>query len=301
MITAFDIGGSAIKAASAIGPDNISVLSRRATPLHDFQAFVGVIRELLAETPTTSKGVAISLTGIIDTETGLAKCANIPCIDKRPLVADLERELHQAVWIANDADCFALAEVHLGAARGHKNVFGIILGTGVGGGLVLDGKLVSGAAGFMGEWGHGPTLPNETMYWPELIPHFACGCGQKGCVDTIGGARGLERLHMHLHGAQLPSTKIIENWLTHDPHATQTVDCMIDLISGPLAMVLNVTGSSIVPVGGGLSNTHNFVSQLDSSVRQKLLRNSKNPIVVPHQCLFEPGLMGAVMFGLQHL
>lgn len=301
MITAFDIGGSAIKAASATDPDDIAILSKRATPLHDFQAFVEAIRDLLAENPIASEGVAMSLTGFIDVETGLAKCANIPCIDQRSLVADLQRELHVPVWIANDADCFTLAEIHFGAARGHKNVFGIILGTGVGGGLALDGKLVSGTGGFSGEWGHGPTLPNKSKHWHEPIPHFTCGCGQTGCVDTIGGARGMERLYHHFHNANLPSTQIVENWLSGDPKAHQTIDTMIDLMSGPLAMVLNVTGSSIVPVGGGLSNTHAFIRQLDSAVRQKLLRSSNEAIIVPHQCLLEPGLMGAAMFGLQNL
>lgn len=299
MITAFDIGGSTIKAASARDPDNVSVLSKRSTPLHDFQKFVAVIKELIVENPTGSEGIAISLTGVIDIDTGLAKCANIPCIDQRPMADDLERELKQPVWIANDADCFALAETHFGAARGHANVFGIILGTGAGGALVLDGKLVSGAGGFAGEWGHGPALPNDCRYWPEPIPHFACGCGQKGCVDTIGGARGLERMHRHLHNVDLPSTEIINKWLCKELTATQTVNCVVDLISGPLAMVLNVTGSSIAPVGGGLSGTHQFVKQLDHAVRQKVLRNSKNPIIVPHKCKIEPGLMGAAMLGLQ--
>lgn len=299
MITAFDIGGSTIKAASARDADNVSVLSKRSTPLHDFQHFVAVIKELIVENPNDSNGIAISLTGVIDTDTGLAKCANIPCINQRPMAYDLERELKRPVWIANDADCFALAETHFGAARGHANVFGVILGTGVGGALVLDGKLVSGTGGFTGEWGHGPTLPNKSQFWPEPIPQFACGCGQKGCVDTIGGARGLERMHQHLHNADLPSTEIIGKWLSKELAATQTVNCAIDLISGPLAMVLNVTGSSIAPVGGGLSGTQQFVDQLDHAVRQKVLRKSKNPILVPSSCAIEPGLMGAAMLGFQ--
>lgn len=300
MITAFDIGGSTIKAAGVCGPDDISVLSRRATPLHDFPALVRAIKELVAENPTPSKGIAISLTGVIDSNSGLAKCANIPCIDQRFLRSDLENALRLPVWIANDADCFTLAETHFGAAQGHNNVFGIILGTGVGGGLVVDGKLITGTGGFAGEWGHGPTLPNETAFWPTPIPHFACGCGQKGCVDTIGGARGLERLHRHLHGCDLASTRIVEDWTDNETNAARTVNCMVDLISGPLAMVLNVTGSSIAPVGGGLSGSHQLIKLLDEAVAEKLLRNPGNPILVPNQCQIEPGLMGAAIMGLQH-
>lgn len=301
MITALDIGGSTIKAASATSPEDVRVLSKRATPLHDFQAFVRIIKELIAENLCSSKGIAVSLTGVIDADTGLAKCANIPCIDQRTLGSELEQELRLPVWLANDADCFALAETYFGAGRGHKNVFGIILGTGVGGGLVLDGKLVSGTGGFVGEWGHGPTLPNTSTFWPDPIPHFMCGCGQQGCVDTVGGARGLERLHKHFHAIDLPSTNIIENWYANDQMASQTVDSMIDLISGPLAMVLNVTGSSITPVGGGLSGSNRLVSQLDQAVRRKILRKSTNPIIVPHQCKIEPGLVGAAILGLQKI
>ncbi|MEP0521670.1 MAG: ROK family protein [Hyphomicrobiales bacterium] len=301
MITAFDIGGSSIKAATVSGLNDISVLPRRATPLQDFQLFVEILREFIAENPTLGQGVAISLTGIIDTENGLAKCANIPCINQRHLSADLENALQMPVWIANDADCFTLAETHFGAAQEHENVFGIILGTGVGGGLVLNGKLVTGVGGFAGEWGHGPTLPNETAHWPEPIPHFKCGCGQKGCVDTIGGARGLERLHKYLHGSDLTSTCIVENWINNNTHAVQTVHCMVDLISGPLAMVLNVTGSSVAPVGGGLSQSSQLIELLNEVVTGKLLRKSGEPIIVPYQCQIEPGLMGAAVMGLQNL
>lgn len=305
MIATFDIGGSTIKAAAVHGPNDIAILPKRETPLQDFDEFVDVIKAQIEDIHLGSsstphhKGIAISLAGIIDSQTGLAKCANIPCLDQRPLRTDLAQALAVPVQLANDADCFALAEAHFGAGQGHHNVFGIVLGSGVGGGLVLDGKLVEGAGGFAGEWGHGPALANISEHWPDPIPHFNCGCGQKGCLDTIGGARGLERLHQHLHGENLPSTQIVENWLLNHPQAGQSVDIMIDLISGPLAMVLNITGSSISPVGGGLSGTHQLIKKLDKAVRAKILRKSQNPVVVTHQCNPEPGLLGAAMLVMQ--
>ena len=131
---------------------------------------------------------------------GTIKAANIPCIDGLPLAALLTDRLGRPVIIGNDADCFALAEAVLGAGKSHRIVFGAILGTGVGGGLVIDGRLVTGRGGYAGEWGHAPVAATRVGTPPVELPRFACGCGLHGCVNTLGGARGMERLHAHLGG-----------------------------------------------------------------------------------------------------
>lgn len=299
MIVCFDIGGSAIKSARALTPEDIRPFARVPTPLDDFEAFAAAIAGLIeeAEAPAGS-GIAISITGVIDPQTSRIKCANIPCIDGRNLAHDLEQRLGRPVLIANDADCFALAEAGAGAGRGHRVVFGVILGTGVGGGVVIDGKLLTGAGGFAGEWGHGPVAATSAGTPPVAIPRFPCGCGQSGCVDTIGAARGIERLHRHLHGVSLSSTQIIDQWEAGDAAAERTVDCLIDLLASPLALVLNVIGASIVPVGGGLSNSTRLIERLDKAVRQRVLRAAPDPIIVPGQCRVEPGLIGAGILGL---
>ncbi|MCY1223862.1 N-acetyl-D-glucosamine kinase [compost metagenome] len=298
MIVCFDIGGSAIKGAIVHSRDRIFPLPRRTTPLSNFRQFIEALESVLDEAGGHPDCVAISITGVIDPETRRIKCANIPCIDGRDLVAELEAALHLPVKIANDADCFALAEAGAGAGRGHRIVFGAILGTGVGGGLVIDGRLINADGGFAGEWGHGPAIAAEAGNPPIAIPAYDCGCGQKRCVDTVGGARGLERLHQTAHGKTLSSHEIIEAWKAGDAEAKRTVDLLVDLVSSPLALVINITGATIVPVGGGLSNSEELLAEIDRTVRSRILRQFDRPLVVRGECRVEPGLIGAALLGL---
>jgi len=221
MITCFDIGGTAIKCAIATADGKISDLHRVPTPTKDFAAFTETMRTLV-EAGGTSRGIAISIAGVINPADGRIKCANIPCIDGRTLAADLSTAFDLPVWIINDADSFALAEAQAGAGRGYTTVFGLILGTGVGGGLVIGGRLISGPGGFAGEWGHGPVAAQYAGTPPQSIPRFRCGCGQTGCLDTVGSARGLERLHLALHQSPLDSREIIAAWQAGDAAAERT-------------------------------------------------------------------------------
>lgn len=298
MITCFDIGGSAIKAAVAHSPSDIRPFARVPTPLDDFEAFAQAIVDLVSEAAMAEGAhVAISITGVIDPQSGVITCANIPCVDGRVLASDLGQRLGCPVILANDADCFALAEAMEGAGRGHRIVFGAILGTGVGGGLVIDGKIIAGPGGYAGEWGHGPVAATSAGDPPVAIPRFACGCGRAGCVDTIGGARGLERLHQHLHGVDLTSSAIIEAWLQRHEAAARTVDCYVDLVASPLALVVNVVGAGIVPVGGGLGRVPQLITLLDKEVRRRILRRTETPLVVASTLAIESGLIGACILG----
>lgn len=299
MITCFDIGGTTIKGALASGPDRVVPLGRVPTPRADFDAFAGAIAELVARGGAPAGApVAISVTGVIDPETGRATVANIPCIDGRKLGEDLSARLGRPVLVANDADCFVLAEARAGAGRGHRVVFGAILGTGVGGGLVAEGRLFRGAGGLAGEWGHGTILATRLEAAPHELPHFPCGCGLAGCVDTVGGARGLERLHRHLHGGEAASTAIIADWEAGGTAAARTIGLYLELVSQPLALVVNVTGPDIVPVGGGLGNSHALVERLDRAVRGRILRRLDRPLLVPAQLTVDAGLLGAAHLAL---
>jgi N-acetylglucosamine kinase len=300
MITCFDIGGSAIKCAVATADGRIGELQRVPTPTHDFAAFTATLQALISA-GGPSHGIAISIAGVVDRADGRIKCANIPCIDGRALASDLAHALALPVWIINDADSFALAEAQAGAGRGHANVFGLILGTGVGGGLVIGGRLIGGPGGFAGEWGHGPVAAQFAGTPPRAIPRFPCGCGQTGCLDTVGGARGLERLHLTLHQQSLDSRAIIDAWQAGDANAARTIDCFIDLLRGPLAMLVNTLGASILPAGGGLANSAPLIARLDQAVRAAILRKTEAPIIVPGQSGAEPGLIGAAWLGLEKL
>jgi len=298
MITCIDIGGSGIKGAVATSPSQIRPLGRLRTPTDDFAAFVRAIEQILALSPAPAgSAVAIAITGVIDPSTGVIKCANIPCIDGRRLAAELGEHLGRPVVIGNDADLFALAEAGAGAGQGHAIVFGVILGTGVGGGLVIDGRVITGPGGYAGEWGHAPVAATRVLDPPVELPRLACGCGQVGCVDTLGGARGLERLHKLVTGRSKGSVEIVAAWEAGEAAASRTIDAFMEVVAAPLALVVNVVGAGIVPVGGGLAKSHALIARLDHEVRARILRTTAAPLVVPAALDVEPGLVGAAILG----
>lgn len=291
MLVAFDIGGTRIRAARSPTPGLVEPFAEWPTPIRDFDALSDCLKQALSQAGGTA--AALSLAGVFDPVTGRARVANIPCIDGRNLSADLQARLNLPVRIANDADCFALAEALSGVGRGHHTVFGIILGTGTGGGLVIDGRLHPGFGGAAGEWGHGPVLRTRADNEPTDIPHWPCGCGLSGCLDTLAGARGLERLDRHLNATARDSRAILVALAAGEPHAARTLNAWLDLVSAPLAMILNVIGASIVPVGGGLSNDKALIAALDRVTRTRLLAARAVPLLVPAHHRVEPGLIGA--------
>lgn len=280
MILCFDIGGSRIKAAMASGAV-LEPLGETATPAGDFAAFVAALAGFLRP---GVRAISISVAGVVDPDGGRAKVANIPCLDGRAVAADLTAALSLPVRVLNDADCFALAEARRGAGRGHGSVFGIILGTGVGGGLVLNGRVVTGAGGYAGEWGHGPVVQH---------PALACGCGQVGCLDTIGGARGMERLALALEGVVMTSEAIVQGWRDGEAVAVRVVAVWLAQVGGQLAMLVNVLGVTAVPVGGGLAHAVALIAALDGAVRAGILRRTDAPLVVPAVLGPDAGLIGA--------
>ena len=296
MILCGDIGGTAMKLATARGPDEITLLGRVPTPTKDFAAFVAVLRDAVERMQPAPRIVSLSIAGVISPRTGLAMVANIPCLTGRPLQADLSEALGLPVLLANDADCFALAEQRLGAGQGHEVVFGLILGTGVGGGVVVRGQPIVGA-GFSGEIGHGPVAARVLDGLGLSLPAFPCGCGLSGCLDAVCSARGMERLHAEIHGQMRDSRAIVAAWQAGDPAAERTVAAWLEILSGPLAMVENVLGAGIIAVGGGLSTAPALVAALDGAVRARILQDPGRPLVVPARCALEPGLIGAAIIG----
>lgn len=301
MLAVFDIGGSRIRAARSERPGMIAPVGDWPTPGTSYQDFVGVLNRGLAAVGGELAGAALSIAGGVDPDSGVIRVANIPCLDGRALAADLAADMGCPVVVANDADCFALAEAKTGAGAGKRVVFGVILGTGVGGGLVIDGHIHQGVGGFSGEWGHGPVLRTRADHERAEVPRWSCGCGQAGCVDTVGGARGLERLDSHLNGGLRRSEQIVAAWQADDIAAGRTIRVWLDLVSAPLAMVVNVIGPSVVPVGGGLANVPALVTALDREVRARVLRKTSGPLLVQAWHRQEPGLIGASLLGFEEL
>ena len=289
-----DVGGSFIDLAVFDAEARIVWRRKTPTPVDDWAAFVSVFAEAVATAPCPSLSIATA--GLVDPVSGVVTSANIPCIDGRALAQDLAAALGLPVRVVNDADAFVLAEATLGAGRGHDRVFGIILGTGVGGGLVERGRIVSSAGGIGGEWGHGQVIHASPMA-PDAMPVFACGCGRRGCLDTIGSARGLERLHRFLHGVEADSIAITQGAEGGDVQAAATVAWFCDLIGGPIAMLLHAMSATIVPVGGVLANASGLIAALDTRVRANLLTPVTTPVVVPGQLGGEAGLVGAFVAG----
>ncbi|AYM60966.1 ROK family protein (plasmid) [Agrobacterium fabrum] len=291
MIACFDIGGTAIKSGFANSIHNVRPFRREMTPRSNFGDFIACLTTVLDEAPEKPEAISISLAGSVEPRTGNWKVANIPCLDGLAVEEEIGRALQLPVTVFNDADCCALAESAFGAGRGHRIVFSIILGTGIGGGLVVQDKLINDTDAFAGEWGHGFSQ-NVSQ-----IPQFACGCGLLGCLDAMCGARGIERLHHHFTGDDQDAQTILQNWELGEKGVSHTIEVVLEMLAGPLALVANVTGATVIPAGGGMSNCVPLVHALDLKVRRRTLRDFDRPLVVPAECRVEPGLIGAALVG----
>ena len=296
MILCADIGGSFIDFAAVRPGGKLEHRTAVPTPVNDLTAFVDALVELCRPWPEVPLHIAIA--GVENPETGIVHAANIPCLKQASLGEFLQAKANRRVLIANDADCFALAEARFGVAKGHQNVFGIILGTGIGGGHILSGKIVTGLGGITGEWGHSPTvLPPPFMNCEpdhsNIVPLFKCGCGQAGCLDTIAGARALERLHLWAGGDVSDSRSILTAWEGGDLQAERTMAVYLSYVSAALAHVVNITGCTIIPVGGGLGNSKSLIAAIDRAVREKILYPTEAPLLIPATLGTEAGLLGA--------
>lgn len=297
-----DIGGSFIKFGISREPGKVEELSRVPVPKSDWRELGDVLRSLANEADTgCTLPIGLSVAGLVEPLTGRGLSANIPCLTGLPIVQAISQVTGRSVSVANDADCLTLAEANEGAGRGHSIVFCIIIGTGIGGGIAVDGRLLRGAGGVTGEWGHGPALNTSVEIEGKLrhVPRFPCGCGQSGCVDTIGGARGIEKLHRLFHGEELGSHRIIEDWQARGARATETIGAYLQLVADPLAVAVNTVGPSIVPVGGGLASAPALIAALDDAVRARILNRFDQPLLLPALRREDGGLSGAAVLARQ--
>jgi fructokinase len=247
-----DLGGTKIEAiALSSGGDEIT--RRRVTTPRDYAASIDAIAALVAalEREAGQTGtVGVGIPGTVVPRTGLVKNANSVWLNGRPLGRDLEERLGRPVRLMNDANCFALSEATDGAGAGAHVVFGVILGTGVGGGVVVDGRCLVGANLIAGEWGHNP-LPWPT---PDEWPGPPCYCGKHGCVETWLCGPGLERDHAERASRPLSSREIVRAAEGGDPDAAATLARYHDRLGRALASLVNVLDPDVVVLGGGMSN-----------------------------------------------
>jgi fructokinase len=248
-----DLGGTKIEAA-AFGADGRELFRKRVpTPQGDYDATVAAIVALVgeAERAAGERGiVGIGMPGAISPATGLVKNANSTCLNGRPLSQDLERALGREVRLANDANCFALSEATDGAGAGARVVFGVIIGTGTGGGVVVDGSVLTGPNAIAGEWGHNP-LP-----WPTANerPGPACYCGKRGCVETFLCGPGMTRDHRDRTGLHREPAEIAAEADAGDAAAKATLNRYAERMARALATVINALDPDVIVLGGGMSN-----------------------------------------------
>ena len=294
-----DIGGSFLKLAIGEGRALGEIVSV-VTPA-DYKTFLDRVATLLMSAGLEpGDRIGVSIAGSIDAQTSAIRAAQLPFLGHVRFAPDLcatlaERlaaPLTTPIVIENDADCFAMAEAHFGAGRNAENVFAIILGTGVGGAQVYRGGLVRGFGGTAGEWGHGPFIQKHDLSLPGAVPQFACACGQKGCINTIGGARGLEALHVAAGNGFADSKAIVEGWSAGDAACRATMVSYVSLLSDALALTLNITGARIVPVGGGLSNAQPLLQAIEAEVQRKVLLPRPEPFIVRGETGHNGGLWG---------
>ena len=256
-----DLGGTKIELA-ALGADGELALRRRIpSPSRDYGAVVKAIGALVedAEAELGARAtVGVATPGAVSPLTGRIKNSNSKSLNGKPLKADLERRLARPVRLANDANCFALSEATDGAARGARTVFGVILGTGVGGGIVVDGRLLAGPNAIAGEWGHNP-LPAPG---PEDHPLPLCYCGRRGCIETYLSGPGMSSDHAVASGERLRGEQIVERAEAGDDACLATLARYESRLARALASVVNVLDPDVIVLGGGLSNVARFYERL---------------------------------------
>ncbi|HEU0216636.1 MAG TPA: ROK family protein [Stellaceae bacterium] len=247
-----DLGGTKIAAAVIDRAGGIRARQRMPTPAGDYEATVAAVAALVRGIERDYNGkmtVGVGIPGTLVVGTGLVKNANSVCLIGRPLGRDLEAALGRPVRVANDANCFALSEASDGAAAGCANVFGVILGTGVGGGVVIDGRIVVGANAIAGEWGHNP-LP-----WPrpDELPGRACYCGRYGCIETFLSGPGFAADHRSHGGADIAGEAIAAGAAAGDALCRATLGRYASRLARALAHVINILDPEAIVLGGGLS------------------------------------------------
>lgn len=247
-----DLGGTKI-AAVVLGPDGSVVWQTRvATPRHDYAATVEALAKVVAAAETAVGqpcSVGVGMPGAISPATGLVKNANSTWLNGRPFHRDLERRLGRAVRCANDANCLAMSEAADGAAAGASVVFAVIVGTGTGGGIVVNRQVIAGANAIAGEWGHNP-LP-----WPQPteLPGPACYCGRQGCLETWLSGPALANDFQRRTGVTASAEEVVGRAGRGDAAAAETVQAWMARLARGLASVINLLDPDVIAMGGGLS------------------------------------------------
>ena len=287
-----DLGGTKI-AGVALGPGGCSVGEHRvATPRHDYRATIraigGMVRQI--EQRAGAQGsIGVGIPGSVAPGTGLVQNANSTWLNGKPLQRDLEAHLGRPVRLANDANCFALSEAVDGAGAGARGVFGVILGTGCGGGLVREGELIDGPRGIGGEWGHNP-LPWANA---EEQPGPVCWCGRAGCIEAWVSGPGLQADHARATGQWIGAEEIAARATSGDAGARASLERHAGRLARGLAHVINIFDPDVIVLGGGLSKLAHLYDMLPRLASPHVFAEPARVVVKPPVWGDAGGMRGA--------
>jgi fructokinase len=288
-----DLGGTKTEII-AIDSDGAELLRRRvATPQDGYEPTVRAIASLVleAERDLRAKGtVGLAIPGTISPVTGLVKNANATRLIGHPLDKDVGHAIGRSVRVANDANCFALSEASDGAATGAHVVFGIIAGTGVGGGICIGGKPIAGAHAIAGEWGHNP-LPRPSVDEVENAPR--CYCGRQGCIESWISGPAIAAEFMRATGRKVDAGEIAKLASTGDKQATEAMERFTDRFARAIATLVNILDPDAIVIGGGLSNIESLYRELPARVERYAFTPQGEPNIVKNKHGDSSGVRGA--------
>ncbi len=288
-----DLGGTKIEAV-ALGADATERARHRVpTPTGGYaetiDSIAGLVAEVEARAGARAPTIGVGIPGSLSPVDGLVRNANSTALNGHALDQDLEGAFGRPVRLENDANCFALAEAVAGAGRGYETVFGVILGTGVGAGIVTAGRVLRGANLIGGEWGHNPLpAPNaDELTGPD------CYCGRRGCIETWCSGPGLAADHLRRTGADMTAEMIAGVAGAGDMDARETMDLHLDRLGRGLAGVVNILDPDVIVLGGGLSNLDHLYDGLPQAMRPQIFSDVFQTPVLKNRLGDSAGVIGA--------
>ena len=244
--------------------------------------------ELAAAVPGQPTTFGIGTPGAISPRTGLLKNSNTVCMNGQPVKADLEKLIGRQIEIQNDANCFAMAEARFGAGQGKNLVFGIIMGTGCGGGIVHKGEVFTGPQAIAGEWGHMCIDPHGPL----------CYCGNNGCIETFISGGGLEKCYAEKYGVRKPLKEVEAAYFAGVPQAVEFMQWFFDRFGRALANLIDVLDPDIVVLGGGVSNFKAIYTEGVAAVKKYVFTDELLTPIVKNQLGDSAGVLGAALVGI---
>ena len=288
-----DLGGT--KTEVVVLDDNMQTVYRKrvATPSNGYEAILTLITDLVNDAEKSlpvKPTIGIGTPGAISPGSGLLRNSSTPCLNGKPFVRDIERRLKCAVKVQNDADCFVLSEALTGAGKGYPVVFGVILGTGTGGGLVVNRQLLSGPNAITGEWGHNP-LPWKT----EADGSPECYCGKHACIETFISGSGLASNFEKRNAIGLSSEQIAQGASNGDTKCELAMELYFDQLARALAHLINIIDPDAIVLGGGMSNIEQIYQQIPLRLADYVFSDCVETPILPALHGDASGVFGAAM------